>query len=140
MADRRRSEACDLSGEAVNGAITITTADAACMRNLKGYVVEDWMEAHMPLQCMAVMMGALLGATHPVLAVYTNFLRKYNAMEPRLRREFELVSGAKLNPLIWYPHAIAMVKLAARPNMAVAPIVHCQIFAPGCARLSSRTI
>jgi hypothetical protein len=38
-------------------------------------------------------MGALLGTTHPVLAVYTTFLRKYNTIEPRVRREFELVYG-----------------------------------------------
>jgi hypothetical protein len=56
MADRGRAETYDLSGEAVNGAIT--TADAARMRKLKGYVVADCMEARMQLQGMDVMMGA----------------------------------------------------------------------------------
>jgi hypothetical protein len=59
--DRGRAETYDLSGEAVNG--SITTADAARMRNLKGYVESDWMEVRMQLQGMAVMMGALLGTT-----------------------------------------------------------------------------
>jgi hypothetical protein len=45
MADRARSEAYDLSGEAVNG--PIATADAARIRNLKGYVPSDWTEARM---------------------------------------------------------------------------------------------
>jgi hypothetical protein len=94
MADHGRAETYDLSWEAINGAIT--TTDAARMRNLKGYVAADWMEARMHLQGMDMMMGALLGTTHPVLAVYTTFLRKYNAMEPRVRHEFELVYGATL--------------------------------------------
>jgi hypothetical protein len=45
MADRRRAETYDLSGEAVNG--VITNADAASMHNLKGYMAADWMEARM---------------------------------------------------------------------------------------------
>jgi hypothetical protein len=55
MADRGRAETHDLSGEAVNGAIT--TADAIRRCNLKGYVVADWMEARMQIQGMDVMMG-----------------------------------------------------------------------------------
>jgi hypothetical protein len=114
MADQVRAETYDLSGEAVNGAIT--TADAAHVRNLKGYVPVDWMEARMQLQGMAVMMDALLGTTHPVLTLYTTFLRKYNAMEPRVRRKFELVYGARLAPPHSVPHTAAVAKLAARPN------------------------
>jgi hypothetical protein len=102
MVDHGRAETYDLSGEAENGAIA--TADAACMRNLKGYVAADWMEARMQLQGVAVVMGALLGTTHPVLAVYTTFLRKYNAMEPRVWREFDLVYGAKLGPPLMVFH------------------------------------
>jgi hypothetical protein len=98
MADWARAETYDFSGEAVNGAIN--TADAARMRNLKGYVPEDWMEARMQHQGMAVMMGELLGTRHPVLVVYTIFLRKYNAMEPRVRRKFKLMYGARLAPPI----------------------------------------
>jgi hypothetical protein len=96
IVDRGRAVTYDLSGEAVNG--IITASDAARMRNLKGYVAADWMEVSMQIQGMAVMMGYLLGTTHPVLAVYTTFLRKHNSMEPRVRRKFELVYGAKLGP------------------------------------------
>jgi hypothetical protein len=85
-----------ISAEAVNGAIT--TANTARMHNLRGYVAADWMEARMQLQGMAVVMGALLGTTHPVIPVYTIFLRKCNAMEPRVQREFEVVYGARLAP------------------------------------------
>jgi hypothetical protein len=114
MEDRVRAETYDLSGEAVNGAIT--TANAARMRSLKGYVPVYWMEARMQLQGVAVMMEALLGTTHPILALYTVFLRKYNAMEPRVRREFELVYGARLAPPHGVPRAAAMAELDARPN------------------------
>jgi hypothetical protein len=102
MADRARAETYDLSGEAVNGAIT--TSDADRMSNLKGYVPADCMEACIQLQCMEVMMGALLGRTYPILAVYTTFLCKYNTMEPRVRRELELVYGAKLGPPLMVFH------------------------------------
>jgi hypothetical protein len=80
MTERGRAETYDLSGGAVNGAIS--TTDAACMRNLKWYVAADWIEARMQLQRMDVMMGALICTSHPVLVVYTTFLYKYNAMEP----------------------------------------------------------
>jgi hypothetical protein len=116
MEDLARAKTYDLSGEAVKGAIT--TADVARMRNLKRYVPVDWMEARMQLQGMAVMVDVLLGTTHPILALYTTFLRKYNAMEPRVRREFELVYGARLAPPPHgVPRAAPVAKLAARPNL-----------------------
>jgi hypothetical protein len=49
----------------MNGAIS--TTDTVCVCNLQGYVAADWMEARMQIQSMVVMMGALLGTTHPVL-------------------------------------------------------------------------
>jgi hypothetical protein len=70
----------------------------------------------MQLQGMVVMMGALLGTTHSVLALYTTFLRKYNVMEPRVHLEFELVYGARLAPPHGVPRADAVVKFAARTN------------------------
>jgi hypothetical protein len=73
-ADWGRADTYYLSGEAVNGAIS--TADDARMRNLKWYVAVDWMEACMKLQCMAVLMGDLMGTTRPVFTVCANFLRK----------------------------------------------------------------
>jgi hypothetical protein len=114
MVDRARAETYYLIGEAVNG--DITTDDAARMRNLKRCVPADWMEARMQLQDMDVMMGALIGTIYPVIALYTTFLRKYNAMEPRVRREFELVYGARLAPPHGVPRTAAVAKLAARTN------------------------
>jgi hypothetical protein len=81
MADRCRPETYDLSGKAVNGAII--TMDATCLRNLKGYASRDWMEAHMQIQSMAVMMGAFLGTTHSVLECYTTSRASTMPWNPR---------------------------------------------------------
>jgi hypothetical protein len=64
------------------------------------------MEARTQLQGKVAMMGGLLGTIHPVLAVYTTFLRNCNAIEPRVRRKFvfELVYGAKLGPPLMVFH------------------------------------
>jgi hypothetical protein len=138
MADRARAETYDLSGEAVNGAII--TSGAARMRNLKGYVPADWTEARMQLQGMAVMMGALLGTTHPILAVYTTFLRKYNAMEPRVRREFELVYGARLAPPSWCSTCNCSGEVGSKTKWAVTHTKYCHISAAAFERWSIRTI
>jgi hypothetical protein len=53
-------------------------------------------------------MGALLGTTHPVLMCYKVFLRKYDLMEPRVRREFELVHGPPLGPALMVFHVQLM--------------------------------
>jgi hypothetical protein len=78
-----RSRASGHHGETVKG--SISTTDAGRMRNLKGNVASDWMEAHMQIQSMAVMMGYFLDNTYLLLACYTTLLRKYNIMEPRVR-------------------------------------------------------
>jgi hypothetical protein len=49
-------------------------------------------------------MGGFLGTTHPVIMCYKVFLRKYDAMEPRIRREFELVHGTRLGPALMVFH------------------------------------
>jgi hypothetical protein len=41
--DRSRAETFDMSGEGANGALT--TSDVNRLRNNKGYVVSDWVEA-----------------------------------------------------------------------------------------------
>jgi hypothetical protein len=105
-ADRGRAETFDLSGDSVNGAIT--TNDATHMRNYKGYVASDWMEARLQIQSVACLMGALLGTTHPVLMCYKVFLWKYDLMEPRVWREFELVYGPRLGPALMVFHVQLM--------------------------------
>jgi hypothetical protein len=105
-ADRGRADTFDLSVDSVNGAMT--TDDASRMRNYKGYVAADWMEARLQIQSVACLMGALLGTTHPVLMCYKVFLRKYDLMEPRVRWEFELLHDARLVPALMVFHVQLM--------------------------------
>jgi hypothetical protein len=104
--ERGRAETFDLSGGNVNGAMT--TEDATKMRNYKGYMTVDWMEARLQIFRVACLMGALLGTTHPVIMCYKVFLRKYDTMDPRIRREFELVHGARLGPDLMVFHVQLM--------------------------------
>jgi hypothetical protein len=67
-ADRGRADNFDLSGESLNGAMT--TDDATRMRNYKGYVASDWMEARLHIRSVACLVGGLLGTTHPVIMCY----------------------------------------------------------------------
>jgi hypothetical protein len=78
------------------------------MRNYKGYVAVDWMEACLQIRSVDFLMGALLGTIHPVIMCYKVFRRKYDAMEPRIRREFELVHGARLGPALVVSHVQLM--------------------------------
>jgi hypothetical protein len=100
-ADRGRADTFDLWG-GVNG--TMTTEDATKMRNYKGYVAVDWMEERLQIRSMACFMVFLLGTTHPVIMCYKVFLRKYDLMETRVGREFELVHGARLRPALMVFH------------------------------------
>jgi hypothetical protein len=80
------------------------------MLNYKVYMETDWMEARLQIRSVVCLMGALLGTTRPVLVCYKVFLCKYEIMEPRVMREFELVQGARLGlalivfhmQLIWH--------------------------------------
>jgi hypothetical protein len=66
------------------------------------------MEARLHIRRVDCLIGALLGTTHPVLMCYKVFLRKYDLMEPRVRREFELVHGAILGPALMVFHVQLM--------------------------------
>jgi hypothetical protein len=52
---------------------------------------------------MACLMGSLLSTTYPVLL-------RYDLMEPIVWREFELVHGARLGPVIMVFHVQLMLR------------------------------
>jgi hypothetical protein len=126
-ANRGRAETFHLSGENVNGAVT--TEDATKMRNYKGYVAADWMEANMQICSVACLMGALLGTTHPVIMCYKVFLRKYDTMEPMIRREFKLVHGARLVPALMVFHVQLMWRSWLSDQIDSETTSLCHIFA-----------
>jgi hypothetical protein len=66
------------------------------------------MEARLQIWSVACLMGDLLGTTHPVCMCYKGFLNKYNLMEPRFRREFELVHVTRLGPALMVFHVQLM--------------------------------
>jgi hypothetical protein len=86
----------------------MTTDDATRMWDYKGYVASDWMEARLQIRSVACLMGALLGTTYPVFMCYKVFLRKYDLMEPKVRREFEVVHGPRLGPALLVFHVQLM--------------------------------
>jgi hypothetical protein len=76
--DQARADNFDMSGEGANGALT--TSDANCLRNNKGYVVADWMEARAQARSYANLVGALLGTGHHCVLNYNDYLSRLDEM------------------------------------------------------------
>jgi hypothetical protein len=68
----------------------------------------DLTEARLQIRSVACLMRALLGTTHPGHICQKVFLRNYDLTEPRGRREFELVHGARLGPALMVFHVQLM--------------------------------
>jgi hypothetical protein len=100
--DRARAETFDMSGEAANGALT--TSDATRLRNNKGYVVADWMEARQQARSYGALVGALLGVGHHCVLNYQNYLSRLDELESRLRWEFDSAHGKRLGPPLMVFH------------------------------------
>jgi hypothetical protein len=100
--DRARAETFDMSGEAANGALT--TSDANRLRNNKGYVVADWMEARAQARSYAALVGALLGVGHHCVLNYQDYLSRLDELESRLRWEFDSTHGQCLGPPLMVFH------------------------------------
>jgi hypothetical protein len=88
-----------MSGEGANGALT--TSNANRLRNTKGYVVADWMEARAQSRSYAVLVEALLGTGHHCVLNYNDYLSRLDEMESRLRRKLNGTHGQRLAPLSW---------------------------------------
>jgi hypothetical protein len=134
IADRARAEMFDLSGESVNGAVSAT--DARSMRNLKGYVAADWMEAQLQIWSVATMMAALIGTTHPTIALHNQCLRKYDHMEPWVFREFDTVYGVRPGPALVVFHVQLLRRSWLQEQKASHTFVSMQDFFAGLQCLS----
>jgi hypothetical protein len=71
-----QAETYDLSGEST----ALSTADTQRMRNQKGYLPDNWMEARTQLRCTLALLGALCGDDHAVPASWRSMLRKYECV------------------------------------------------------------
>jgi hypothetical protein len=100
--DRARAETFDMSGEGANG--SLTTSDANRLRNNKGYVVADWMEARAQARSYAALVGPLLGTGHHCVLNYNGYLSRLDEMESRLRWELDSTHGQRLGPPLMVFH------------------------------------
>jgi hypothetical protein len=65
-----QAEIYDLSGEST----ALTTADTQRLRNQKGYLPANWMEARTQLRCTLALLGTLCGDDHAALASWRSML------------------------------------------------------------------
>jgi hypothetical protein len=96
--DRARADTFDMSGEGDNGALT--TSDVNRLRNNKGYVVVDWVEARAQARSYAALVGALLGTGHQCVLNYSDYLSRLDDMESRLRWDLDSTHGQRFPPLM----------------------------------------
>jgi hypothetical protein len=92
----------DLSGDPSSG--VLSTADTHRLRNQKGYLPVDWMEARTQIRCTLALLGALCGNEHPVPAAWRGMLQQYEHAEARIRNEIDTEVGTRLGPALFVFH------------------------------------
>jgi hypothetical protein len=90
------------SGDHTNDAIS--TSDTQRLRNHKGYILANWVEARVQLRCMLGLLGALLGDDPEVTLAWIPMLRGYEKVESRLHHEIESEHGVRLGPALFVFH------------------------------------
>jgi hypothetical protein len=80
-----QAETYDLSGKST----TISTGYTQSLRNQKGYLPANWMEARTQLRCTLALLGALCGDEHSVPATWRSMLRQYERVEARIIHEID---------------------------------------------------
>jgi hypothetical protein len=108
VADRIRSDAFDIGADPESG--SIGPSEVSRLRNLSGYIPQGWSEARTQLRSARGLLGALLGASHPVVLAYGRFLRLYDRLETRIESELDHAHGRRLGPALMVFH----VQLAER--------------------------
>jgi hypothetical protein len=103
-----QAETYDLSGEPSLGALS--TADTQRLRNQKGYLPVNWMEARTQLRCMLALLGALCGNNHAVTLSWQSMLRDYERVEARLVHEIDAELGTKLGPATFVFHLQLIIR------------------------------
>jgi hypothetical protein len=103
-----QSETYDLSGEPSLGAMS--TADTQRLRNQKGYLPVNWMEARTQLRCMLALLGALCGNDHAVTLSWQQMLRDYERVEARLVHEIDVELGTKVGPAVFVFHLQLIIR------------------------------
>jgi hypothetical protein len=97
-----QSETYDLSGDPSSG--DLSTADTQRLRNQKGYLPWDWMEAHSQLRANLALLGSLCGNDHATTLNWKTMLRRFEGMEARLQHEMNTHHGPRLAPALFVFH------------------------------------
>jgi hypothetical protein len=97
-----QSEMYDLSGDPSSGALS--TADTQCLRNQKGYLPWDWMEACSQLRGNLALLGSLCGNDHATTLNWQTMLRRFERTEARLQHEMNTHHGPRLAPALFVFH------------------------------------
>jgi hypothetical protein len=97
-----QAETYDISGEPTSGALSI--ADIQRLRNQKGYLPANWMEARTQIRCTLALLGALCGDLHDVPVSWRSMLRQYERVEARLQHEIDTEMGDRLGPSLFVFH------------------------------------
>jgi hypothetical protein len=97
-----QAETFDLSGDLSSGVLFV--ADTQRIRNQKGYLPVDWMEARAQIMCTLALLGALCGNEHPVLTAWCSMLRQYERFEARIHNEIDTEVGTCLGPALFVLH------------------------------------
>jgi hypothetical protein len=95
-----QAETYDLSGEST----ALSTADTQRLRNKKGYLPANWMEAPTQLRCTLALLGALCGDEHAITAAWRSMIRQYERVEARIIHEMYTEVGARLGPHLFVFH------------------------------------
>jgi len=99
--DLARAEQYNMSGEAVNGALS--ASDARSMRNPKGYIPINWAEANSQIKCYKPLLATVLGERHPNVTAHDNAYQCYEKIESRFQFELDNAYG-KAAPAVFVCH------------------------------------
>jgi len=93
---------CDMSDEAISGAIS--SANAKKLYNAKGYLPSDWSEADTQLELHTVLLGAILGVGHSLVAAHCKAFAHNKRIRTRLQAAINKKVGPKLGPALMVLH------------------------------------
>jgi hypothetical protein len=102
VADRVRADAFHIGADPESG--SIGPGEVSRLRNLSGYLPQEWTEARTQLRSARGMMGGLMGNSHPVVLAYGRFLQLYERLETRLERDLDHTYGRRLGPSLMVLH------------------------------------
>jgi hypothetical protein len=97
-----QSDTYDLSDDPSSGALS--AADTQHLRNQKGYLPWDWMEARSQLFGNLSLLDALCGNDHGKAQNWQTMLRRFDGVDARLQHKMNTQYGPRLAPALFVFH------------------------------------